>query len=511
MSARASRFILILPLVLLLGAGTPPVKAVSAAQAQPFSFSWSGTAPAPQAWNPATGFDVVLHDRDFTNTYDKPYSFAAQHGPDCGPFLGFGVGGTHQVTQYQDEVFICNNHLMTAVNGQGYGEITLTPAVMLDWSSGPVKVTWQVDTLRTSCRDWLSFNVMPFADNLMLTDGVGVDLYGEPRNELLLTSGPSCPTSYSGRDIRDFNATEIPGPGGSLADVVSESGPAAAKNRQTFELDISSTHVRFGIPDFNKWFVDGALKSSLPYSQAVLQLEQHSYTPDKECQPSPTFCAANTWHWSNISISNGERFTILRADRFQVAGGHTSSGIPDTVHFPTPAPAKSYLRFEAVSSAGSLRLSTDGGQTWITPTHEQPSEQNPSGELADGKVSLYFWPVPAGTTQVRFDAHDAYWTWNAIRNVSIWSAAPGSGVTVQPPPAANPQPIGNDQASAAPAANAGSKDSAVREAATVRSAISRSTRLQLIVAALALLALSGTAVAVALLRKHFRVLRRPPS
>ena len=38
----------------------------------------------------------------------------------------------------------------------------------------------------------VSFNLTPFQDNLMLTDGIGVDLYHEPRNELVATPNQRC-------------------------------------------------------------------------------------------------------------------------------------------------------------------------------------------------------------------------------------------------------------------------------------------------------------------------------
>ena len=392
MASRGLRVALTLALALVLTSVVvaPSSRPASASSGSAYSFNWNGVPSSPQPWNPSSGFDMVVHDRDFTQTFSQPYSFQAQHGSDCSAFLGFGVGGTHLVQNYADEVFICNNHMMTSINGQGYGEVTFTPAELLDWSNGPVSVTWQVDTLRTSCRDWLSFNVMPYADNLMLTDGIGVDLYGEPRNELLFNSGAACPTSYSGQDIRNFQAAGIPGPGGAVDDVADTASPLAAKNRQTFQLDISSTHVRFGMPAANKWFVDGNLSSPLPYSQAIIQFEQHSYTPDKQCNVTSTFCAANTWHWSNLAISNAIPFTILRADKFQVSGGHTAEGLPDTVTLPAAAPANSFVRFEAISAAGSVQFSTDGGNSWIKPTRQQPSQDAPDGALTDSRTSLYW-------------------------------------------------------------------------------------------------------------------------
>jgi hypothetical protein len=404
-----------------------------------FSFNWNGIPAAPMPWAPSTGFDVVVHDRDLTGTFERPTAFQAQHGSNCSPFQGFGVGGTHLVTTYQDEVFICNNHMMTGLNGQGYGEITFTPAALLDWSQGTASATWNLSTLRTSCRDWLSFNVMPFIDNLALTDGVGVDLAGEPRNELLFTTGPSCPSAYHGYDVRNFDKTDIGGAGRAVEDVVSPS----AVTRSRFELDISRTHVRFGLPDSNLWMVDGDLKSPLPYGQAVVQFEQHSYTPDKECTPTPTSCAPNTWHWSNLDYSNIVPFSILRGDVFQVS--HAPQNV---VHFTAPAPANSFLRMEALAAPGSMKVSADGGQTWIPITRSQASTDNQAGDFTADHMNNIFLPIPQGTQTLTFTGTDTYWMWWVARNISIWSvSAAYSKVVLNPAPPAGTGPVTASQGS----------------------------------------------------------------
>ena len=423
----------------------------ASADAASFSFNWNGTPSSPSPFKPSSGFDVVIHQSNATDTYTQPNSFEAMHGSNCGPFQGFGVGGTHPVSQYQDLVFVCNNHLMTGIFGSGYGEIAIAPAQLLDWSHGTAKITIQVDTLRTSCRDWVSFNLMPFQDNLMLTDGIGVDLYHEPRNELVFATTASCPMAFTGSDIRDFNQTPISGPGGAVADVVSETSVDSAKNRQTFEIDVSRTHVRFGMPAFNRWFVDGDLASPLPYGQAVFQFAQHSYSPDKECDPTPTYCHPNTWHWSNLSMSPTVPFAILEADKFQVASPtQYTGGLPDTVRFTSPAPPNSFLRFEGIFSRGSLRFTCDGGQSWITPTHQQPSQDNPTGAFDDGRFDLMWWPVPQGCQTLTFRAADTYWSPNVLRNISIWSLGASTPVTVNAVPPANAvaQPVSSAPASA---------------------------------------------------------------
>lgn len=396
--------------------------------ASDYTFNWSGTPSAPTAWSPSTGFDLVIHDRDLKQNWNQPYAFQAQHGSDCSPFKGFGQGGTHIVTEYRDLAFICNNHLMTGINGEGYGEITFTPAVMLDWSQGTATASWHVSTLRTSCRDWLSFNVMPFMDNLALTDGFGVDLAGEPRNGLLFTTSASCPGTYHGYDIRNFNESEIGGRGGAVEDVLSTS----ASVRTHFELDVSRTHVRFGLPDSNMWMVDSDLKSPLPYTQAVVQFGQHSYSPEKECSPTPTFCAANTWHWSDLSYSRIAPFTILRGDTFQVT--HAPANV---VHLPQPAPANSFLRMEAIALPGSMKVSPDSGKTWIPITTAQPSTENQSGAFTQDHMNNVFLPIPAGTQSLTFAASDPYWIPWVARNVSVWSSSAAATVPGTPPPPPN--------------------------------------------------------------------------
>jgi hypothetical protein len=406
----------------------------------PYSFTWLGTPAAPQPWRPGSDWQLSVHDRDLTNTFDRPYPFPAQHGANCSPFQGFGVGGTHVVSTYADLVFICNNHLMTGINGQGYGEITFTPAQLVDWSTGTASITWRMSTLRTSCRDWLSFNLMPFMDNLQFTDGFGVDLYGEPKNEIQINDGASCPSAFAGTDIRNFAGAGIAGPGGSVESVV----PQSSTVRSRFELDVSSTHVRFGMPDSNVWFVDGNLASPLPYTQAVFQFEQHSYTPDKECTPTPIFCQANTWHWSDVTISKAVPFTILNADAFQV--GAPGGLYPSTVHFPAPAPANSFLRFEELS-AGTMTVTTNAGQV-LPVTRQQAADGNTSGALTDGQMDLIFMSIPAGTTSVTFAAQDAYWSSWTARNIAIWSQ--NTGPAPQPSPSASPSPSPSASPSAIP-------------------------------------------------------------
>ena len=88
--------------------------------------------------------------------------------------------------------------------------------------------------------------------------------------------------------------------------------------RDTFELDISKNHIRFGMPQYNFWWVDADIPT-LDWSQGVVQLGHHSYNPEKDCNYDGT-CGPNTWHWDNVSITPAVPFTILRADQRYLNG-----------------------------------------------------------------------------------------------------------------------------------------------------------------------------------------------
>src|SRR5438045_6420250 len=69
--------------------------------------------PLPLATLPeAAQWDIQIHSRDpKTWADDRLTPMSAEHGPDCS-----GPPATHQMNTYAGAVFICNKHLMTAIN-----------------------------------------------------------------------------------------------------------------------------------------------------------------------------------------------------------------------------------------------------------------------------------------------------------------------------------------------------------------------------------------------------------
>lgn len=400
-----------------------------------FAFNWEGRPAAPQPWTPL-GWDAVVHSRD-QRTWQSMDPVPAQHGADCG-----APPATHVVTSYQDALFVCNNHLMTAFLPGGYGEIELAPDRMVDWSGGTATVGWHQSTFRTSARDWTDINVTPLDDNLVLPATTGVDLSGEPRNGIQVAMSTAIPTTFSGQVFRNFAATPLAGSSARLEQALTPS----AVQRAHFQLDISRTHVRFGLPDQGIWFIDQEV-AELPFTRGVVQLGHHSYTPDKECTPQPGVlsCTGDTWHWSDFSMAPARKFTMLPGDM----GSHLSHDTPSTVNFASAAPADSHLRFAA---AGGMSVSFDGGRTF-EPARVQPGTRNQSGSFRGDVFNSYWTPVPAGTSSVTFSGQDTFYSWWWVKDVSIWSPAdpaqlrpaatrpaPQAAATTRPLPAASARP-----------------------------------------------------------------------
>jgi len=396
-----------------------------------FNFNFDGNPSAPQAWMPAN-WDVVVNSRD-TRTFAQLEGMNAQHGADCGPYPA-----THFNNTYSGAVFLCRNHVMTAINAGGYGEIVLTPDHMVDFAGGAATIKFNLSTLRTSFRDWVSIWITPFEDNLVLPidPGERVDLQGPPKEGILVRmDAAGGGTVFRAMVIHNFKATNIPL---NVAKTVEKLVTASAVTRTTFQLTISQTHLTFGAPTLGFNWVDTNI-GPLPWSMGVVQLAHHSYNPAKHCTPTPTLiCQPDTWHWSNFYISSAIPFTLLRADQQTINPADSQLGAaatPTVATFPAPAPTSSLLRFAAV---GAIDISVDGGKTW------QAAQRQLQEYSAIDHFSSYFTPVPSGTTKVSFRGHNWGYGVNPgnpwwIRDVAIWSTSTQPG-TSAPAAASAPSP-----------------------------------------------------------------------
>jgi hypothetical protein len=386
----------------------------------PYLQTFDGRPSSPHPWRHLTDWDVTVHSRD-TATWHNLESMPAQHGHNCS-----APPDRHDISSYDDAVFLCNDHLMTAISASGYGVIYLTPDRLVDFSAGEASIRFDLSTLRTSSRDWIDLWVSPYDEHLQLPlEDWLPDLNGPPRDAVHLRMDNFHGSIFRGFVIRNFVATQTAvTPGNAYLGYESVLTPSAT-TRTTFQLTISRTHLKFGIPALNYWWVDADI-ADLGWSSGVVQLGHHSYTPTKDCADGAT-CSPNTWHWDNVQINAAVPFTIIRADQRSVDWQAAPA-----VTFPQPAPAAARLRFAGVGD--NIAVSFDGGATWEAAQLQAQTKHDSS------KFQSYWTPIPAGTTSVQFRGQGGWWgnQW-IVRDISIWGAStPSTDATQRVSSASNP-------------------------------------------------------------------------
>jgi hypothetical protein len=330
-------------------------------------------------------------------------------------------------------VFLCRDHLMTAIHADWYGAVYLTPNHMLDFSREEARLSFDLSTRRTSNKDWVDLWITPYDDVLQLpTDTTVPCCQGRPRRTLhvRMATGVRAPpapwtsgaegldypwqTVFAAEIVRDHVPSSVPGPSaGPLEDVVE---PSAAV-RATFELRLTRTHVRFGAPQHDLWWIDADVPD-LGWDRGVVQFGHHSYEP-AQCMfsgPRKPPCGPNTWHWDSIAFAPAVPFTIIQADR-----RFTDAASGGEVRFAAPAPQGAQLRF--VAAGRSVEVSFDGGAAWRPVIARSYANTAPEAFLS------YWVPVPAGATRALVRAEPIAPTWSRApipwlaHSFSIW--APG--------------------------------------------------------------------------------------
>jgi hypothetical protein len=365
--------------------------------------TFDGAPAVPLTFRPSQDFDVVVHVND--GSYTPTLS---GHGPACEPPpMG------HIVSTFEDSVYNCKGHLMTSLFAPGYGVIYLTPNQMVDFSTGEAVISFDVSTLKTSDRDWIDLWVTPYADHLALPlDPEYPDLNGVPRNGIhIKMDNVSGGTGFRSFVSRNFNITELNSarPWDGYESVLTPSATA----RTTFELRISKTHVKFGMPAYNFYWLDTDI-SNLGWANGVVQLGHHSYNPMKNGGGNNP----DTWHWDNISVNPATPFTIVEATRRMADPSNPQ------LSFSAPAPAGGNLRF--TGRGNNLKVSFNGGASWQNAGRQAVSKAD-----QEEVFKSYWMPVPAGTTSVKFSGSAWFAGQWEVRDASFFSpAAPAGGVPV---------------------------------------------------------------------------------
>lgn len=427
--------------VVMVGAVITLTSDDSLAQGSDFHDEFSGfPAGSPPEPFLRADYDVQVHTGTFDETMSEPVD-AHHSGTTCA-----GYPADHLVDARSEAVFLCNDHFMTAI-GDGYALVYITPNQLADFSGGEAVVRFDMSTLRASDRDWVDLWVTPYEDNLARPlDDIYPPLQGEPKRaiHMRMDNGIIGGSLFRGFVVNNHNQQEI-GNGGGVGGYLQWLTPSATR-RDTFELTISRTHIRFGMPSCQSlgkpagtpgcqaadhWWIDASI-SDLGWDTGVVQIGHHSYNPDKgACMD---LCGPNTWHWDNLSISPATPFTIIRADKTAVYQNDTNK----TVTFESPAPEGSMLRFAAV---GTVDVSFDGGA--FTRAARADQERH-----APEHPSSYWTTIPAGTTSVTFQLSADSWMGNNlyVQDAFVWSLGPvgptptPTNTPTQAPPTNTPTP-----------------------------------------------------------------------
>jgi hypothetical protein len=423
----------------LLSTSIPPRPASASSS---FAFNWQGSPASPRPWTPGqvNDWDLITNIAGSTDQARNPI---AQHGPDCS-----APPALHSITNLADTAFICKDHMMTAISSEfdgPYGAIYWAPAQLADFSAGTSTITWQVSTLRRGERMWWDLWLTPFSENLVVPLQQLPAYQGPPKDAVhIQLDGTSCqnPSLIQSSALRvnvysNFHSTDVTDAFPCLEDAL----PTSAVTRTPFEVDVSRNHLKVWVPGTSLVYKDSSI--SLPFNKAVVQWGHHSYGPDKGCNvPAP---CADTFHWSNVSISPAAPFTMLRPD--QPHSLH--DGQNPTLTLPQPAPANAFLRFAALLP---ISVSFDGGSMQPAKRQQQMGPDS-DGVLHPEQFYSYWMPIPAGTKTLRFTGadheawyYDSWW----VEDVSVWSETGSGGPTSTPTASPSPAPSPSSTPTATP-------------------------------------------------------------
>ena len=332
-------------------------------QAFEFLETFDGKPSTPTALN-YIDWDMMQIVRD-SGAWNDPPDMHAHHAADnCGDVA---AGGHHLIRTFEEWVFQCNDHIMTAAQGDaGYAETNLTPPAMADWTNGPATIKFDVSTFHNSpSRDWIALRLTPFEEHMLYPQGgkaSGVDGSGIPKTALHFEQDNDYwrimyNNTGLGSLVTPYGQGPVPRAGDVQGKVV----------RNTVEIIIGNGKLTFRYPGTNASTTVN-LPSQMTWTQAVFQMEHHSYTPSKDpAGPGAEGNPHGTWHWDNVYINPAVRFYQRQASiNGRDRTGKSSSTSWQTVTFNEPAPANAYLFFTGTCGFDFRDNAQDSSITAVT-------------------------------------------------------------------------------------------------------------------------------------------------
>ena len=376
-----------------------------------FLETFDGDPAQPEPYASNASVTVSVNSRD-GSTRDQLSTMQGQHGGGCD-----APPATHTVRDYEDAVYNCRNHVMTAISSGpeslgNYAVAVLSPNAVLDFTGGEAVVSFDVSTFRASARDWFEVWITPYDDLLRIpVQKDRPSMQGTPRDGVLVALKAFTTTNAPDVKIIDnFGVTDIDGPAEWIGyeDFLSPS----MTTRSTFEIRISKNHITVGMPDENFYWVSDSIPGGLDFTKGVVQFGHNSYDVFNcdECASGP-----NTWHWDNLYLQPAEPLTALPANRRAI-----NQSTPSFATFDSPAPNNAHIQFTGIGF--DLEVSFDNGLTWKAAVTQHDREE------FHWRYKNYSMAVPSGTTRVDFrgsDPYDGHWQ---IQDISILSTNPPAGL-----------------------------------------------------------------------------------
>lgn len=278
-----------------------------------FTETFDGNPASPQ---PFTEWDTFVRHRDLPSGQMIPVD--AQHGADCGP-----PPATHHVDDVPGMIFLCRDHMMTAIDGGEYGALYLTPPARVDFAPAALnaagvdsaEVSWNISTGFASGRDWWDVWILPVDEQYpgeawypdqgpggftLPPNGVHIALNVWERgssfrlgvNVWVIRNGTRTLVNTEGWNGINWAIEQC---GGALSDTI----------RDKFTLRISETSLSLVFTPVRNgqtcphWFVNPITIPPLGWTDAAVKFGHHSYNPFKDGQGDH----AGTWHWDDIRIT----------------------------------------------------------------------------------------------------------------------------------------------------------------------------------------------------------------
>jgi hypothetical protein len=372
----------------------PAMQATATPTPGPSSYleTFSVETDHPLSYKASGRMDILVRSRDM-RTWRTLDPMALEHGANCEAPPAVHDSGNPM--SYDDAVFSCKDHVMTAPGGFGGYELAyMMPSHMADFSNGEAVIRWDVSSFSFADRDWWDVWVTPYEDFIVAPldpNRASVDVEGPPKRgvHIMLEGLVSNGRNFHFEEFNSFTSGHGFTIGAPLHSILTPS----ASRRDTYEIRLTQTTIKFCLVQFNYCFMNQALPTALDWNKGVVQLGHHSYDPKKDCSVTP--CGPGTWHWDNFSIAPSQPFTIIPATSRWAYDNNLIAADPvlPSYSFAEPAPADAELQMLCVAVA--MEISLDNGSTWAT------LPRMPAMFDHWGAPHHFRGPIPVGTTHVK--------------------------------------------------------------------------------------------------------------